>query len=173
MTHLFDLGARAAGCGSSPTKNGRTPAGNCESPTSSAADHRLRRQTSRGQLADLELRHRRRDRCEDRSRCGKDTELTDCLARLRAESGLVRDRGAGSRTHRLDADPRPRTTIRPDCGTRKAEAAAARHPRPARPHRRPATSPPRGECCAVHPAPFQATDALARLTAPLPAAATC
>jgi hypothetical protein len=31
--------------------------------------------TTRGQLADLELRHRRRARCEDRIRCAKDTGL--------------------------------------------------------------------------------------------------
>jgi Transposase DDE domain group 1 len=31
--------------------------------------------TKRGQLADLELRHRRRARCEDRTRCAKDTGL--------------------------------------------------------------------------------------------------
>ena len=31
--------------------------------------------TSKGQLADLELRHRRRARCEDRIRCAKDTGL--------------------------------------------------------------------------------------------------
>ena len=33
--------------------------------------------TTRGQLADLELRHRRRARCEDRIRCAKDTGLTN------------------------------------------------------------------------------------------------
>ncbi|HVV76349.1 MAG TPA: IS1380 family transposase [Mycobacteriales bacterium] len=33
--------------------------------------------TSRGQLADLELRHRRRARCEDRIRCAKDTGLVN------------------------------------------------------------------------------------------------
>ena len=33
--------------------------------------------TSTGQLADLELRHRRRARCEDRIRCAKDTGLTN------------------------------------------------------------------------------------------------
>jgi len=33
--------------------------------------------TSRGQLADLELRHRRRARCEDRIRVAKDTGLTN------------------------------------------------------------------------------------------------
>lgn len=40
--------------------------------------------TARGQLADLELRHRRRARCEDRIRCAKDTGLTNLplLSRL-------------------------------------------------------------------------------------------
>jgi hypothetical protein len=33
--------------------------------------------TARGQLADLELRHRRRARCEDRIRNAKDTGLTN------------------------------------------------------------------------------------------------
>ncbi|MEO6996610.1 MAG: transposase, partial [Terracoccus sp.] len=33
--------------------------------------------TARGQLADLELRHRRRARCEDRIRVAKDTGLTN------------------------------------------------------------------------------------------------
>jgi hypothetical protein len=33
--------------------------------------------SSKGQLADLELRHRRRARCEDRIRCAKDTGLTN------------------------------------------------------------------------------------------------
>ena len=33
--------------------------------------------TNRGQLADLELRHRRRARAEDRIRCAKDTGLTN------------------------------------------------------------------------------------------------
>ncbi len=33
--------------------------------------------TTRGQLADLELRHRRRARAEDRIRCAKDTGLTN------------------------------------------------------------------------------------------------
>ena len=33
--------------------------------------------TRRGQLADLELRHRRRARCEDRIRCAKDSGLTN------------------------------------------------------------------------------------------------
>jgi hypothetical protein len=33
--------------------------------------------TSRGQLPELELRHRRRARCEDRIRTAKDTDLTN------------------------------------------------------------------------------------------------
>ncbi len=33
--------------------------------------------TARGQLPDLELRHRRRARAEDRIRCAKDTGLTN------------------------------------------------------------------------------------------------
>jgi hypothetical protein len=42
--------------------------------------------TSKGQLADLELRHRRRARCEDRIRNSKDTGLTNpAAARVRPE----------------------------------------------------------------------------------------
>jgi hypothetical protein len=42
-----------------------------------------------GQLADLELRHRRRARCEDRIRCAKDTGLRNlrCTALTRTSSG--------------------------------------------------------------------------------------
>jgi Transposase DDE domain group 1 len=50
--------------------------------------------TKTGQLADLELRHRRRARCEDRIRCAKDTGLRN-LPLLRAEPDLVPDRRAG------------------------------------------------------------------------------
>ena len=52
--------------------------------------------TRSGQLADLELRHRRRARCEDRIRCAKDTGLRNLpLHGYRAEPDLVRDRRAG------------------------------------------------------------------------------
>ena len=61
----------------------------------------------RGQLADLELRHRRRARCEDRIRNAKDTGLRTCPQGLRAEPGLVRDRRVGLRAAGLDADARP------------------------------------------------------------------
>ena len=37
--------------------------------------HRFATDAKKGQLADLELRHRRRARCEDRIRCAKDTGL--------------------------------------------------------------------------------------------------
>ena len=45
--------------------------------------------TKGGQLADLELRHRRRARCEDRIRCAKDTGLRNlpCTATPRTRSG--------------------------------------------------------------------------------------
>jgi Transposase DDE domain group 1 len=46
----------------------------------------------RGQLADLELRHRQGARCEDRIRCAKDIGLRNLPERLRPEPGLVRDR---------------------------------------------------------------------------------
>ena len=42
-----------------------------------ASGHRVPTNTVRGQLADLELRHRRRARCEDRIRCAKDTGLNN------------------------------------------------------------------------------------------------
>ena len=64
------------GCGSSSARNAPTPARSCGSPTSTAtASPAFATSTKRGQLADLELRHRRRARCEDRIRCAKDTGL--------------------------------------------------------------------------------------------------
>jgi hypothetical protein len=44
--------------------------------------------TRRGQLADLELRHRRRARCEDRIRCAKDTGLRNLPLRGFAQNQL-------------------------------------------------------------------------------------
>ena len=64
------------GCGSSSARSGRTPARSCGSPTSTGTGSPPSPPTrSKGQLADLELRHRRRARCEDRIRCAKDTGL--------------------------------------------------------------------------------------------------
>jgi len=64
---------------------------------------------TKGQLADLELRHRRRARCEDQIRCAKDTGLRNLPSAegFRPEPGLVRDRRAGLRTARVDAVARP------------------------------------------------------------------
>ena len=63
-------------CGSSSARNARTPARSCGSPTSTGTGSPASPPTpARGQLADLELRHRRRARCEDRIRCAKDTGL--------------------------------------------------------------------------------------------------
>ena len=64
------------GCGSSSARSARTPGRSCGSPTSTGTGSPPSPPTrSKGQLADLELRHRRRARCEDRIRCAKDTGL--------------------------------------------------------------------------------------------------
>jgi hypothetical protein len=77
--------------------------------------------TKGGQLADLELRHRPRARCEDRIRCAKDTGLRNLApARLRPEPDLVRDRGASVRTARLHADARIHRRG-PPLGTRRLQ----------------------------------------------------
>ena len=63
-------------CGSSSARNARTRARSCGSPTSAGTGSPASPPRARtGQLADLELRHRRRARCEDRIRCAKDTGL--------------------------------------------------------------------------------------------------
>jgi Transposase DDE domain group 1 len=95
--------------------------------------------TKRGQLADLELRHRRRARCEDR---GKDPlrqghrAAEPAAARLRPEPDLVRDRGAGLRTAGVDPDARLRRPG-PPLGTQTAAAADLRRRRADRPRRPP------------------------------------
>jgi hypothetical protein len=63
-------------CGSSPARSVRTPGAQLRITD----DDGLRvtafvTNTTRGQLADLELRHRRRARAEDRIRCAKDSGL--------------------------------------------------------------------------------------------------
>jgi hypothetical protein len=99
--------------------------------------------TKGGQLADLELRHRRRARCEDRIRCAKDTGLRNLpLARLYPESDLVRDRRPGLRPAGLDADTRP-GRLRPPLGTQAAAAADLHLRRAPRPRRPPLAAPPR------------------------------
>jgi hypothetical protein len=59
-------------------------------------------------LPDLELRHRRRARCEDRIRGAKDTSLTNLPLRDFAQKpDLVRHRHPRARADRLDPDARP------------------------------------------------------------------
>ena len=96
--------------------------------------------TRDGQLPDLELRHRRRARAEDRIRNAKDTGLTNLplhdFDQNRIWCALV---GARRRAHRLDATPRPHRSRRPPVGTETAPlrlftiAATARPDRPAGP----------------------------------------
>ena len=86
--------------------------------------------TKKGQFADLELRHRRRARCEDRIRGAKDTRAAEPAEGLRPEPGLVRDRRPGLRTPGLDADDRSHRE-RPRLGAETAPAAPVRRRRPA------------------------------------------
>ena len=96
------------------------------------------------QLADLEIRHRRRARCEDRIRIAKDTGLRAFGAvRLRPEPDLVRDRCVGRRAHSLDADARPDRPPRPAVGTQTVAAAPVHRPRDPGPHRAPGPAAPR------------------------------
>ena len=87
--------------------------------------------TKGGQLADLELRHRRRARCEDRIRCAKDTGLRNLpLQRLRPEPDLDRDRRPGLRPARLDGHARPGRQG-PQMGTQAAPPPPVLRRRPA------------------------------------------
>ena len=63
--------------------------------------------TTQGQLADLEFRHRRRARCEDRIRVAKDMGLRNLpLTSFAQRPDLVPDRGPGQRDYCLDGDAR-------------------------------------------------------------------
>jgi hypothetical protein len=126
------------------------------------------------QLPDLELRHRRRARCEDRIRVSKDTGLTNLPSRVRSESDLVRHRGPGCGDHRVDADARPERAPSQTLGT-KTIAATTVHPpgddrthwpagtpppgdqsslgRPSQRRRQPATSPGRPRLMSTPPVP--------------------
>ena len=105
--------------------------------------------TRRGQLADLELRHRRRARCEDRIRTAKDVGLTNLpLHDFDPEPDLDRDRDARPRPHRLAATPRPARPRRTAVGTESAALPALHHRRQTRPHQPP--HPPTPRPSAVH-----------------------
>jgi Transposase DDE domain group 1 len=98
----------------------------------------------KGQLADLELRHRRRARCEDRKdpQCQGHRAAEPPAQGLRPEPALVRGRGPGLRTTGLDATARS-DRGRPPLGTETAAAAPLRRRRPPCPRRPPPAAQPR------------------------------
>ncbi len=86
-------------------------------------------------LPALDLRHRRRARCEDRIRNAKDTGARNLPYQLRRrQRGLAADRHARPTAHRPAAAPRPARRPR-GRGAETAAAAAVRPRRPAGPHR--------------------------------------
>ena len=102
--------------------------------TAFATNTRPGGQDGPSQLADLELRHRRRARAEDRIRNAKDTGLTNLplhdFNQNRIWCAVV---ALAVRTHRLDATPRAPRPSSPPVGTETAAAAAVLHRRPASP----------------------------------------
>jgi hypothetical protein len=99
--------------------------------------------TRGGQLADLELRHRRRARCEDRIRKRQGHRAAQPpAARLRPEPAAVRARRPGRRADRLGQATRPARHDRPPPAVSLVHHGRAHHPR--RPPRSAgsATSPP-------------------------------
>lgn len=78
LTGLFDLSGWSAGMRLIVRKERPHPGAQLR--ITDVDGHRITAfvtNTRRGQLADLELRHRRRARAEDRIRCAKDTGLTN------------------------------------------------------------------------------------------------
>ena len=133
-------------CGSSSARNAPTPA---RKPRFTDIDgHRFTcfaTCTKRGQAADLELRHRRRARCEDRIRCAKDTGLRNLpLQGFMQNQAVVRRivavalRTAGAWMQMLRPG-RPR----PQVGAETAAAADLHLRRAPRPRRPPPAAPPR------------------------------
>ena len=99
--------------------------------------------TGRGQLADLELRHRRRARAEDRIRCAKDTGLTNLPLHDFAQNeiwcaivALACELTASMQTLALTGHQGP------PVGTQTATAAAVHRPGDAGPHRPPPAAAP-------------------------------
>ena len=80
--------------------------------------------TTRGQLADLELRHRHRARCEDRIRSKGHRPAEPAAHRVHAESDLGRRRAVGDRAHQLAADARADGHRSPPLGAETAASAA-------------------------------------------------
>ena len=99
--------------------------------------------TKRGQLADLELRHRRRARCEDRIRCAKDTGLRNLPLQGFAQNqiwceivALACELLAWMQMLALDRH-------RPPLGAQTAPPAPVRRRRAPRPQRPPPAATPR------------------------------
>jgi hypothetical protein len=106
-------------------------------PRSAAAVHRLRHRREERPLADLELRRRRRARCEDRIRNAKDSALRNHpLKGLRPEPAVVRDHRAGLRTAGLNPDDRLDWASSP-LGTQRLRPRLFLRRRPTRPLRPP------------------------------------
>jgi hypothetical protein len=119
--------------------------------------------TKGGQLADLELRHRRRARCEDRIRCAQDTGLRNLpsTAMPRTRSGAKSWRWPASCSPGCRCSPyRPR----PPMGTQTAPAADLHLRWAHRPRRSAPPAPPRRQLAMDlrnqrrdHPAPRPCT----------------
>ncbi len=121
-----------------PQRDGRTPARNYGSPTATGCRlTAFATNTDKGQLADLELRHRHRARCEDRIRNAKDTGLRNLpFHGFDANRIWIAIVAAGAGPDRVDADHRPCTTSRPAAGNPKhygCGCSPRRAHRPSRP----------------------------------------
>ena len=98
---------------------------------------------SHRQLADLELRHRRRARAEDRIRAAKDTGLRNLpAARAGPEPDLAGRRRLGLRDHRLDPTARLHRAPRTAVGTQTTPAPDVLPACPGRPARPPCLATP-------------------------------
>ena len=97
----------------------------------------------KGQLADLELRHRRRARCEDRIRCAKDTGLRNLPLKGFAQNQLWCEIVALACDLLAWTQLLALTGTRPPLGTETAPAAPVLRRRPPRPRRPPPAAPAR------------------------------
>jgi hypothetical protein len=140
----LDIRSRAPGCGRSGPPSGRRerphPVRSCAFRRRRAAADRVRHQHPPGEpgrhLADLNLRHRRRSRAEDRIRLAKNTGLRDLRMHGLDQNRIWCARRARGRDHRLVvADARARRAPRPPVGAPTPTPTAVLDRRPAGPHR--------------------------------------
>ncbi len=103
-----------------------------------------------GQLADLELRHRRRARCEDRIRCAKDTGLRNLPLHGFDQNQIWCELVAMACELTAWMAMRPRRP-RPGLGTQAAAAAPILRGRAPRPRRPPAAAAHRCDLALGHP----------------------